>query len=128
MDLQSILSDIGGGQALQDAAAKIGVSPDDAQNMLSGVLEHATQGGGVEGMAEAVAGKAGVDPALVQQFLPQIMTLLQAHADGAPEGAQAGLGGLMGAVGGLLGGASSGQGGGLGGLMGMAQGLFGKKE
>ena len=124
MNLQDIISQIGGGQALQDAAANSGVNPDDAQNMLGGILQHASDGGDPESMVEAVASKAGVDPSMVQQFLPQVLPLLQNHADNAPDGAQGALGGLMGSVGGLLGGASSGG----GGLLGMAQGLFGSKE
>jgi len=102
--------------------------------MLQGVVEHVGAGGGVEGLAEAVAGRAGVDPALAQQFLPVVMGLLQNHAAQAPDAAQGPLGELMGALqgsplAGLLGGAAAGQGG-EGGLLrealGAAKGLFGR--
>ncbi len=126
MDIQKILSEIGGGQALQDMAAKAGVSPQDAQNILGGALQHTADGGGIEGMVASVAGKAGVDPGLVQQLLPQLLPLLQGHPEGAPGGA---LGGIMGSLGGLLGGASTAGGASpAGGLLGLAQSLFGKKD
>jgi hypothetical protein len=119
MDLGSILSSIGGSDALTDAASQAGIAPDQAQSVLQGVMEHATSGGVPEEMVDAVAGKTGLDPAQIQAFLPQVMPLLQGHADAT--GDQGGLGGLLGSVGGLLGG------GGGGGLAGLAAGLFGDK-
>lgn len=55
-------------------------------------------------MATSVAAKVGLSPDQVQAFLPHVMPLLQGHADGAPEGSQGLLGGLMGRLGGLFGG------------------------
>jgi len=103
MGLFDLVSNIGGGQALQDAASQAGVSPDVAQSILGEVMQHAADGGGAEGMVEAVAGKAGVDPSVVQQFLPMVMPLLQGHADANPDAA-GGLGGILGSLGGLFGG------------------------
>jgi hypothetical protein len=77
-------------------------------------------------MVDAVAGKTGIDPSQIQAFLPQVMPLLQGHADGAGAGDQGMLGGLLGSVGGLLGGGGASEGG--GGLMGLASGLFGPKD
>jgi hypothetical protein len=120
MDLEGILSSIGGSDALTAAAGQAGIAPDQAQSVLQGVLEHASAGGGAEGVVDAVASKTGLDPAQIQAFLPQIMPLLQGHADAA--GDQGGLGGLLGSVGGLLGGAGG------GGLAGLAAGLFGNRS
>jgi hypothetical protein len=123
MDLQGILSSIGGSDALTAAADQAGIAPDQAQSVLQGVLEHADSGGAPEGVVDAVAGKTGLDPAQIQAFLPQVMPLLQGHADAT--GDQGGLGGLLGSVGGLLGGGGASGG---GGLMGLAAGLFGDKS
>jgi hypothetical protein len=95
MDIQEIVAGIGASGALQDTAARLGMSPDQAQSALQGVLEHVSAGRPLEGMAENVAGRVGVDPAQVQQFLPSVMGLLQNHADNAGEGVQATLAGLM---------------------------------
>jgi hypothetical protein len=124
MDLQGILSSIGGSDALTAAAGQAGLAPDQAQSVLQGVLEHVDAGGGAEGMVDAVAGKTGLDPSQIQAFLPQVMPLLQGHADGT--GDQGMLGGLLGSVGGLLGGGDRSADG--GGLLGLATGLFGAKS
>ncbi len=120
MDLQSIATSIGGSDALTAAAGQAGLAPDQAQSVLQGVLEHASAGGGSEGLIDAVAGKTGLDPSQIQAFLPQVMPLLQGHADGAAAGDQGMLGGLLGSVGGLLGGG--------GGLLGLASGFVGDKS
>jgi hypothetical protein len=109
MDIQSIISSFEHSGGVSQAAANAGVSPEDASNITQAALEHADAGGGMEGMVDAVAQRAGVDPAIVNQILPEIMPLLQSHLGGA-EGADGG-----------------GLGGGLGGLMGMVGGLFGQK-
>jgi hypothetical protein len=129
MDLQGLLSSIGGSDALSAAAGQAGIEPDQAHSVLQGVLEHATSGGGADGIVDAVASKTGLDPAQIQAFLPQVMPLLQGHADAAG-GDQGGMGGLLGAVGGMLGGGgeAAGQASGGGGLMGLVSGLFGKKD
>lgn len=124
MNLQDILAGIGGSQALQDAASNSGVSPQDAHGMIAGLLEHAVAGGAAENVLESVASRAGVDPSLVQQFLPQVLPLLQGHADSDAGAGQPGLGGLIGTVGGLLGGGASA--GGASSFLGAAQGLFGQ--
>ena len=125
MDIESIAAMIGGGDALSSVAARLGISPDQAQAALHGVLEHTANGGAADGVVAAVAAKAGIDPSVAEQFLPSVMGLLQGHAESTGEGGQDALGGLLGSVGGLLGGAG---GSGLGGLAGMASGLFGAKE
>jgi len=96
MDIQEIVAGIGSSDALKGVAAKIGMSPDQAQGALQGVIEHVTQGRPMDGMVEGVAAKVGADPDQVQQLLPNVMGLLQGHAENASEGVQGMLGGLMG--------------------------------
>ncbi len=125
MDIQSLVSSIASGGALNDMAAKAGLSPDQAQAALHGVLDHATGGGLAEDLVGNVAAKTGLDPSQIQQFLPSVMGLLQGHAANAPDG-----GGLAGILGSLGGGAAAGgdQAAAPGaGIMGMISGLFGKK-
>lgn len=128
MDIQEIVSGIGSSDALKGVAERIGLSPDQAQGALQGVLEHVTAGQPLEGMVEGVAAKVGASPELVQQLLPSVMSLLQGHAENASEGVQGMLGGLMGSlqnspVAGLLG---QGEGGAGEALQGLVGGLFGK--
>lgn len=120
MDIQSIVSAIASSPALEAVAAKVGVTPEQAQAMLHGVLTHIDNGGAAETAAAPVAAKTGIDPGLVQRFLPMIAPLLAGHARNAPAEAQGGLGGLLGALGSLEGG------GGAGGLAGLAEGLLGQ--
>jgi len=133
MDIQEIAAGIGASSALQEIAAKVGMTPDQAQTALQGVLQHVSAGGPMEGMVEGVAAKAGVDPALVQQFLPSVMGLLQGHAANATEGVQSTLGGLMGSLqnspfGGLLSGLDANKDGSVvDDALGMVKGLFGGK-
>ena len=112
MDIREIVAGIASSGALGDAANQAGLDPNQAQNALHGVLEHFGGGGSLEGVAEAVAAKAGISQVQVQAFLPQVLPLLQGHAANANEGLQGVLGGLINSV----------SGGGLGGL---AKGLFG---
>src|SRR6516164_5502003 len=98
MDIQEIVAGIGSSDALRGVAERIGMSPDQAQGALQGVIEHVTAGQPLEGMVEGVAAKAGVAPAQVEQFLPNVMGLLQGHAENASEGMQGMLGGLMGSL------------------------------
>jgi hypothetical protein len=98
MDIQEIVSGIGSSDALKGLAEKIGLSPDQAQGALQGVIEHVSAGNPLEGMVEGVASKIGIDPAQVQQLLPNVMPLLQGHADNASEGVQGMLGGLLGSL------------------------------
>ncbi len=95
MDIQEIVSGIGSSDALKGIAAKVGLSPDQAQGALQGVIEHVTAGQPLEGMVDGVAAKVGASPDQVQQFLPNVMGLLQGHAENASEGVQGMLGGLM---------------------------------
>lgn len=120
MDIQEIIAGLGSSSAVQEAAAKAGLSPDAAQGALQGVLEHVSSGQPAEEMAQSVAGRVGVDPSQIAQFLPSVMGALQQHVQASPEGAQGLLSGLLGslqnspfggALGGLAGGAESGQGG-----------------
>ena len=103
MDIQSILSSFEGTGGVDQAAANAGASPEDTSAVTQAALEHADAGGGMDGIVDSIAQRAGVDPAIVNQILPHIMPLLQSHLAGV-EGAQGGgLGGLMGMVGGLFG-------------------------
>jgi hypothetical protein len=95
MNIQEIVAGIGSSDALKGVASRIGLSPDQAQGALQGVIEHVTAGQPLEGMVEGVAAKTGVAPDLVQQLLPNVMGLLQGHAENASEGVQGMLGGLM---------------------------------
>ena len=95
MDIQEIVAGIGSSDALKGVAARIGMSPDQAQGALQGVIEHVTEGRPMEGMVEGVAAKVGAEPDQVQQLLPNVMGLLQGHAENASEGVQGMLGGLM---------------------------------
>jgi hypothetical protein len=129
MDIQEIVAGIGSSDALKGVAERIGLSPDQAQGALQGVIEHVTEGRPLEGMVEDLAAKVGVDPDQVQQLLPNVMGLLQGHAENASEGVQGRLGGLLGSlqnspVAGLLG---QGQGEGGSALPGLVGGLFGKR-
>lgn len=112
MDIREIVSGISSSGALESAASQAGLDPSQAQDALHGVLEHFTNGGSVEEVADAVAAKAGISQDQVNAFLPQVLPLLQGHAENAEEGVQSVLSGVMGSL----------SGGGLGGL---AKGLFG---
>jgi hypothetical protein len=114
LDIREIVAGIGSSGLLEQAAGQAGLSPDEAQNALHGVLEHFTNGGSLEQVAEAVAGRAGVSPAQVQAFLPQVLPLLQAHSQNANEGVQSVLGGVISSLAGS------------GGLASLARGLFGE--
>lgn len=128
MDIQEIVSGIGSSDALKGLAERIGLSPDQAQGALQGVIEHVTAGHPLDGMVEGVAAKTGIEPDQVQQLLPNVMGLLQGHAENANEGVQGMLGGLMGSLqnspaASLLG---HGQGDAGSALEGLVGGLFGK--
>lgn len=133
MDIGEIVAGIGSSSALQDVAGKVGISPDQAQAAIQGVLQHVSSGESMEGLVESVAAKAGLDPAQVQQFLPSVMGLLQGHADNASEGVQSTLTGIMGSLqnspmGGLLSGLDANKDGSVvDEAMGLVKGLFGGK-
>ncbi|MDP3659462.1 hypothetical protein [Phenylobacterium sp.] len=133
MDIQEIAAGIGSSQALRDVAGKLGISPEQAQTTLQGVLQHLSSGGQMESMVEGVAAKAGISAATVQQFLPSIMGLLQGHSENASEGVQAALTGVIGSlqgspIGGLLSGLDANKDGSIvDDAMGMMKGLFGGK-
>lgn len=95
MDIQSIVAGIGASGALQDAAAKHGISPDQAQSAVQAVLEQIQGGGSIEGIAENVAAKAGISPSIAQAILPTVTGLLQGHAANAEAGVQGVLGGVI---------------------------------
>ena len=131
MDIQEIMSGIGSSDALKGVASQIGLSPDQAQGALQGVVEHVSAGNPLEGMVEGVAAKVGVPPEMVQQLLPSVLPLLQGHADNASEGVQGMLGGLLGSLqsspmAALLG-HGGGQGEGAEALQGLVGGLLGGK-
>ncbi|MEJ0064360.1 MAG: hypothetical protein WDM85_02215 [Caulobacteraceae bacterium] len=77
MDIQEIVAGIGSTDALNQAADQAGLDPGQAQDALHGVLEHFTNGGSLEDVAESVAGRCGIAPDQVQAFLPQVLPLLQ---------------------------------------------------
>ena len=128
MNIEEIVAGIGSSGALNGVAARIGMSPDQAQGALQGVLEHVTAGRPMEGMVDGVAAKVGAEPEQVQQFLPNVMGLLQGHAENADEGVQSMLGGLMGELQHSPAASMLNQGEGQGGsaLQGLIGGLFGK--
>lgn len=134
MNIQEIVAGIGSNSALQAAAGKAGISPDQAQAALQGVLEHVSAGQPADGVVESVAARAGIDPAQVQQVLPSILGALQQHAANAPEGAGGGLSGLLGSLqssplGGLLAGLDANKDGSVvDDALGMVKGLFGGKH
>ncbi len=104
MDIQSIISSFENSGGVAQAASNAGVSQQDTSNVTQAALEHADAGGGIEGMVDAVAQRAGVDPAIVNQVLPHIMPLLQSHLGALQGGAGGGeLGGIMNMVGGMFG-------------------------
>ena len=60
MDIQSIISSFEGSGGVQQAAANAGVKPGGRlQPSTQAALEHADAGGGMEGMVDAVAQRAG---------------------------------------------------------------------
>jgi hypothetical protein len=128
MDIQEIVAGIGSSDALRGVAERVGLSPDQAQGALQGVIEHVTAGRPLEGMVEGVAAKVGAAPDQVQQLLPNVMGLLQGHAENASEGVQGMLGGLMGSLQNSPAASLLGHGEGEAGsvLQGLAGGLFGK--
>ncbi len=91
---------------------------------MQGVAEHVNGGGQMDGMIEAVAAKAGLDPTQVQAFLPYVLPLLQQHAQATTGGAQGELGSLIGSLSGMKGNAGQGSGG-LGGILG---GMLGERS
>src|SRR5258706_160341 len=131
MDIAEIASGIGASDALQQAAAKAGLDPSQAQAALQGVLEHVDANGSTEGLIEGVAAKAGLSPSLVQAFLPSVLGLLQGHAANASEGVQ---GGIIGSIentsaGSLLSGFDANKDGSVADeAVGLVKGLFGKKD
>ena len=112
MDIREIVAGVSSSGMLGQAASQAGINQDQAQDALHGVLEHFTNGGSLEGAAEAVAAKAGISQDQVQAFLPQVLPMLQAHSDNAGEGVQSVIGGVISSL-------TSG-----GGLAGLAKGLF----
>jgi hypothetical protein len=103
MELSDLLSGLRGGEALTQAAGQAGLEPDQAHAAVQGVLEHLSGGGALEQVADVVAAKVGVSPDQVQALLPQVLPLLQGHAQMASGETQGMLGGLIGRLGGLLG-------------------------
>lgn len=112
MDIGEIVAGIGSTDALSQAASQAGLDSSKAQEALHGILEHFTNGGSLENVAESVASRCDIAPEQVQAFLPQVLPMLQSHSENASEGVQGMLGGIMNSL----------SGGGLGGL---AKGLFG---
>ena len=102
-------------RAARSATLRIrrGLDPSQAQDALHGLLEHFDGGGSLDGLAESVAAKAGISQDQVQAFLPQVLPLLQGHAENADEGLQSVLGGIMNSMSAA------------GGVGGLAKGLFG---
>lgn len=112
MNLSDLLSNVGGGEALSQAAnqaaGEAGVEPGEAHGAMQGIIEHIAGGGGESEIVDVVAAKCGLSPDQVQAILPHVMPLLQSHAEGATGETQGLLGGLLGRLGGLLGGLGGG--------------------
>lgn len=103
MDIQSLLNSVQSSGLLDHAAANAGATPAETQDVTQAALEHVQEGGGLEGIVDSVAQRAGVDPALVNQILPHVLPLLESHFGGAAGAPAAGpAGGLMGMLGGFL--------------------------
>ena len=129
MDIQEIVSGIGASRALQDVAANAGISPNQAQSAVQGLLEHVSAGQPHDSMVETLAARVGLDPSQVQQLLPNVLGLLGDHAQNANEGVQQALGGILGGLqgsplSGLLAGIGGGDDGSAASILG---GLFGGK-
>ena len=106
MDIQSITNDLASSPTLKDAADRAGIDPAQGGAIVQGVLEHAGAGGGPESLAQGIAAKTGLDAGQIQQFLPNVMAVLQSHPAAATEG-EGGLAGVIVAlrsssIGGLL--------------------------
>jgi hypothetical protein len=104
MDIQQVVSELQSTGALNKAAGDAGISSDHAQNVVQAMLEHAQGGAGATELITSVAAKCGLQPDQIQALLPHVMPLLQRHAEGAAEGDQGMLGGLIASARGLLGG------------------------
>jgi hypothetical protein len=103
MNLSDLMANIGGSDALKQIADRAGLSQDQAQDAAHGILDHLTNGGAANEVVETVAARIGVSPDQIQSLLPQVLPLLQAHADSAAGEGEGMLGGLMGRLKGLLG-------------------------
>ena len=68
-------------------AAQAGLGPEPARSALGGVPEHCNGGGSLEGLAETV-GERGSGQNQVQAFVPQVLPMLQGHAENSDEGVQ----------------------------------------
>ena len=97
MDIGGIVSQLESNGALHPAAQSAGVEPQQAGSILQGILEHFDGGGAPEEMAESVASRVGVSPQQVEALLPQVMPLLEGHAQSTGD-SQPGLGGLLGSL------------------------------
>ncbi|HEY2049602.1 MAG TPA: hypothetical protein VGH03_09675 [Caulobacteraceae bacterium] len=95
MDIREIVAGVTSSGMLGQAANQAGLNQDQAQDALHGVLEHFTNGGSMEGVAEVVAAKAGISQDQIQAFLPQVLPMLQAHSENAGEGVQSVIGGVL---------------------------------
>lgn len=131
MNIEELASNIGSSGALNAVATRLGMTPDQAQATLQGVLQHVSTGAPAGDAVEGVAARAGVAPAQVEQFLPEVMGLLKRHADSVPEGVQGRVSGLLGSLtssplGGMLSGLDANKDGSIvDDALGMAKGLFG---
>ena len=97
MDIGGIVSQLESNGALHPAAQSAGVQPQQAGSILQGVLEHFDRGGAPEGMVASVASRVGVSPQQVEALLPQVLPLLEGHAQ-STGGSAPGLGGLLGSL------------------------------
>jgi hypothetical protein len=75
MNIQDILTQLGGANGLKDLGAKVGLNPDDAVKAVTGLLEHA-QAGDPQQVAQAAAAKTGIDAGALAGMLPGLMGML----------------------------------------------------
>ncbi len=124
MNVQDILAQLGGADALKDLGAKFGLSPEDAMKGATGLLENAQVGDPMQ-VAQTAAAKTGLDVGALAAMLPGLMAML-GGAGGMAEQLSKTL--MASPLGGLLAGIDKDKDGNIvEDIVDMAGGLFGKK-
>lgn len=75
MNIQEIITQLGGADGLKDLGAKFGLNPDDALKAAHGLLEHANAGDPAA-VTQAAAAKTGIDVGALGGMLPGLMGML----------------------------------------------------
>lgn len=77
MNIQDIITQLGGADGLKDLGAKFGLSPEQTAQAAQGLLEQATAGGADPAqIAQAAAQKTGIDMGALQGMLPGLMGMM----------------------------------------------------